>query len=314
MKRRYLIEIRRTVTVVLGLLLSIVAARSQTECRPNVIDKEDSSGNAWMLDLGVVSSSKARQDLSALRTRKLQLAELITDHAEMLKDIRSCFRKCPMGGGSIESNVAFRRCQQGCKSEAIEYIQEFWSKWPEARGGVGVSVGDFGEITVTDRRGEESADARSRFYIASQYAELNSIISKLSAATQQTTGDQSISLMVATSDPESRAGQYVVGLIIWPIDKINATTPVDAQVKVVGMDGSNVIEIVGGFTTGRSDNPWNMVTFRLPSPRAKSFLETLISNRRIVVSIASGIVLQFVIAIDESGQRVLSCIRRDHGL
>ncbi len=311
------IEVRRVVTVALGLLIWTATARSQSDCKPYLIDPTDTTGSAFMLQVGVVSEDEmdeTQQEKTALMNRKLEIEELISDHKNMLNSVRSCFRNCPLGGGSVESNVAFRRCQQGCKSEAVGYIQEFWRRWPEARKGVGVSVGDYGEFTITDSRGEESADAKNQFYIAPLYVELNSINSKLSVASKRKPVRRPVSLMAAISDQDSRTNKSLDGMFAWPLDAAAGGSKMRALILVVGMDWSDIIEIVGEFTPGNEREPWNWVRFQSPLVEAKRFFESLVNNRRIIVSIESGVILQFTILIDESGQRALSCIRRDHGL
>lgn len=192
-------------TVLLASLIIMVQQATYGQCEPEFLRDGDSSSLCHIIDLTVVDDRRGqmtstRSDIDSMTDRSQHLGQMITDRDKLNAAIKDCFDRAPLGGGSIEDNVRFRRGQQYCKSRASELFEEYIRKYPNVFKGIYISIQDYGECEVTDLNEDETPLAWAKFTLVPERQEKKRL-------------DSQIRVMSRLKQPANAKGH--LGLCVW---------------------------------------------------------------------------------------------------
>jgi hypothetical protein len=289
------------------------------DCTPTFGGSHPPAQSMYSLFVGSIdqlTQTELVQRRASLQLRVNVLRRLIDDHAVLLEQLRSCFNSCAGGDGSVSGNVAFRRCQQECKSRAIRLIQDYWSKWPETRQGISVTVKDYGELEIVDQYGTKSSAASETFYVAPQHEELRKASDEYDRTADSKLPNPMVFLMVPASGPDHQPGQPLRVLFSWlSANGRSDSLKANGRVKLVSMSSrtssdASVLDTRSGtyFESPSNDGTHGMFLFTIPRAEASRYFQSIISRRRLVFDSDSQQIGDVQIDLNEEGLAVLDCI------
>lgn len=309
-----------TIAIFVGCVTAQLAAQD-SDCTPTFAGSHPPAISMYSVLLGTLKQPANNEIVNrqnALQSRINSLRRLLDDHALLLKEIADCFNTCARGDGSVVGNVAFRRCQQGCKNNAIRAIQDYWAKWPETEQGQRVTVMDYGELEILDQYGNESQAAKSSFYVAKQRSEYRESIEEYDAISLSKHEDPEVFMMVPASGPDWQSDQAVRIIFSWLSGgHRNDSLRTNGSVRVLSMTSgsastNNMIDTRLGtyFETPSNDGTHGMLLISIPKSEARRFLQSIVSRRRLAFDSNSKLAGELTIDLKEESIGVLECVLR----
>jgi hypothetical protein len=305
-----------TVAILVSILLPLwpCGARAQGNCTPTAEHPIDPRAGMYALKItqrGAANAGGQGDDPRSLRSRLNDLRQMTKDHSTALANIRDCFRECTGYDGSISGNIGNRRCQQRCKSYAIEQLQTFWAMWPEARDGVGrVTVSDDGEMTIEDSGGNETSEAQSNFYLANKYREMRMVEARLSQLRDQSEVPKDVEMWVTgVSNHPKIQGLAFCSLFNFDLPpNFILTTPQECELAVIE-NGRYIVQVRGQLYPSKDKSSTPFFSSLIPKEELNILFLSLRNGNELHLRTGSIVQSKVIFNISYTALLMIMCVR-----